>query len=135
MSQKEAPKMYFFKNFSFAVPANGATYFRSEVLKLENPNVTARVIASLKEAIKIPQQSVLISVSDLGCMTEEEFMPVQVNGMEATEAYLEGLTVGTGSVHAENPYPLNTKEFLDWRNGRIQGEEIKKRQQQEAPSE
>lgn len=122
---KAKDKMYNFFNVSFAVPVGGVTQFVSEIVKSEHAHMTGQYIINLKAALKLPPQSVLLAVSLLGYMTEDEFNPNAPNGMEATEEYLAGLLAGQSGEHAENPYQINTKAFLDWRNGRIKGEELR----------
>ncbi|BAR94669.1 hypothetical protein FCMLKIFP_00017 [Pseudomonas phage Ka3] len=115
---------------SFVTHTGGGLQFTSTVYSAKDVVIgfTAPLIAEIKVKGGVHQDAILLAVSELGLSTDAEFNPPYRPGMDATAAYLHGVRVGLLGEQGDNPYPENSVDAVDFRNGRIAGSSMRENQ-------
>lgn len=120
----DTPKLRHFYNFCFVVQEVGLSKFIASPIQLETSELTMPVLAGVRRSMNVPEHAVLLSASYLCYTTLEKFSPPVRGGMDATSEYLAGIQAGINNTEEQNPFEVGTVKYLDWRNGRLKGEEM-----------
>lgn len=95
-------KQYHYFCLSFVTQFPGGSQFSSHYMRGDQQNISLPDIIGFRHDGKIPETAVLLGMSYLGYMTEEQFSPSQGLPPKAPKSYLEGIEAG---LYTEDPIP------------------------------